>query len=446
MRTGTRVRSSVLGLAAWLLLAAASPAANAASSHTPPQALSRGYLTTPAELEQIAAKAAQGIEPYRSAVTQLLEYSAKPWKWNLPPGHVGCPSADEPAYLARGSILIYAKALAFRLTDNSSYAAEVIPAIAGLLNVESWGDPAGTTKVERHCQLNLSWTIPGFIRAADLLESYPPWEKSGLKRRFQQWLATVVYPVVSFTAEVSVSNWGAAACNLSTYIADYLWDRQDLRLVTTVAGHSDSRTPAQAYQHAVELTLARMNGTRAERPGGSSRSCDLNPRTKSMIRPDGGIPDELRRGSSGCEAAKIISNDSSNMYSQTHLQNLIAQAELLWRRGDRRLYDNVQKQAQPWEYVDAKGRRHTVVLPAGRGSLRQAILFVIDHPSFQTPRALRSAAEVAARYYHDPVMFRMVQPTRPNSGTRAMAFETLTHGFAQDETPAPPPVVAPPRD
>ena len=410
---------------------------------------SRGYLTTPQELHQIAAKARQNLEPYKSAFDQVLEVANQPWTWAPLTGLVACPSSGEPEYLRDGSVLVYARALAYHLTGDEIYAREAMVRIEGLLGIESFGEMGRAPHEVRRCQLVLSWAIPGFIRAADLLEDVPAWRESDTKVRFQDWLAAVVYPTISFTAEISVSNWGAAATNVSAYIADYLWDRPDVQLISfNRAGAPEpttARSPAEAYEHAIQLALGRMNGERVEGWGGSSECCDFDPATKSMIRPDGGIPDELRRGSTGCAGTRIVENDKSNMYSQTHLQNLIAQAELLLRRGDSRLYDNIRNDVKTITYRDSKRIVHTATLPAGRGSLKQAILFVLDAPSFQVPRALKSAAEVAYRYYRHPAMLNAVLPSRPNSGSRAMAFETLTHGFAAGEDPGPPPSVPPPR-
>ncbi|MGH8603036.1 MAG: hypothetical protein ACREXR_09790, partial [Gammaproteobacteria bacterium] len=394
------------------------------------------------------AKATQGREPYRSAYQDAIDYANRSWEWRTPSGRITCPSADEPAYLKHGSILVYAKTLAYHLTGKEQYALDAKAEVEGLLNVTSFGKPRNSKKPDRQCQLNLSWTIPGFIRAADLLENYPEWQRSGIKRRFQNWLAEAVYPIISFAAESSTSNWGAAATNCSAYVADYLWDRSDLRLVSHNRLDSKepttSRSPVEAYEHAIQLTLGRMNGTRAQGRGGSSQACDLDPATKSMIRPDGGIPDDLRRGSAGCGGTRILKNDASNMYTQTHLQNVIAQAELLLRRGDRRIYDNVQNDNLITGYNDPKHVQRSVTLPRGRGSLKQAILFVLDAPSFQRPRSLKAAAEVAYRYYRHPAMLRAVLPTRPNRGSRAMSFETLTHGFTGGEDPSPPPTVPSP--
>ncbi len=481
-----RIISATL-IGVWILIICTQVSAQLSSSGTSETASAkaqeggnspRGYLTTPAELRTVSELAKRGQEPYRSAVVSALRYADRPWQWNPLPASVKCASysrtakdpqetsggqyeaadeapkvtgalhksAVEPAYLSHGSVLVYAKALAYHLTGKTVYADQTMEAIAGLLGAENFGAPGDSSPTDKQCQLNLSWYIPGFIRAADLLESYPAWRQSGIKSRFQSWLASVVYPTISFTAEISVSNWGAAATNAEAYIADYLWDRSDLRLVSynssAAKTPTSARSAADAYEHANTLALDRMNGVRAEGPGGSRSACDVDAESKSMIRPDGGIPDELRRGSSGCRGKKILEDDKSNMYSQTHLQNLIAQAELLLRRGDRRIYDNIATTPQQFTYKDPSGTARTVILPAGRGSLRNAIMFVIASPSRQRIRALRSALEVANHYYNDPVMLEAVIKTRPNSGGRAMSFETLTHAFSPETSP---PVTAPPR-
>lgn len=424
------------------------PVADARKQATTPRAeTARGYLTTPAELRTIRDKAAKGTEPYRSAVRQVLADAIQPLP-SSPTGQVTCPGADDPEFLHRGAVLVYAKAIAYHLTGDAAYARGAREGIETLMKISGFGRMGNTSGDDRQCQLNVSWKIPGFVRAADLLEDEPGWRAAGTKRRFQEWLANVVYPLVSYTAEVSVSNWGAAATNTEAHIADFLWDRPDLALVTHnppgSATPTISRKTGDAYRHAIELALARMNGERAEAESGSSKSCDAEPFGKSMIRPDGGIPDELRRGTTGCEGRRIAENDRSNMYSQTHLQNLIAQAELMLRRGDRRLYDNIQTTTSMAKFTDARGRQQMKPLPAGRGSLKQAILFVLQ-TSNQPPRALRSAGEVAYRYYRHPAMLRAVEATRPNSGDRAMSYETLTHGFAANENPANPPVTEPPK-
>ena len=408
----------------------------------------RGYLTTPQELRLIRRRADDGIEPYHSAMRQVLRIAGEHQEWEPLSVQETCSSAHAPKYIETVSLQAYARSLAYHLTGEAHYAREVLQDIRRLLNVTSFGTPGNSSKPDRQCQLNLSWWVPGFIRAADLLEDVPEWRQSELKISFQDWLTEVIYPLISFSAEVSMSNWGSAATNCSAYITDYLWDRPDVLLVSynrlSAAQPFTARSPAEAYGHATQLALGRMNGTRWEGEGGSSSACDFAADTKSMIRPDGGIPDELRRGSSSCAGSRILENDRSNMYSQTHLQHVLAHAELLWRRGDRRIYENIQQQALPLTYNDPAGKRLSLTLPAGRGSLRQALRFVLVAAFSPAPRALKSAAEIAYRYYRDPFLLAAVRDTRPNTGSRGSAFETLTHGFAKGESPAPPPTSLPP--
>src|SRR5215207_9330031 len=61
------------------------------SSHT--TGTSRGYMTTPQELTAIAKKAEQGIEPYQSAVNDVVEWADREWKYEFK-AHENCSSAD----------------------------------------------------------------------------------------------------------------------------------------------------------------------------------------------------------------------------------------------------------------------------------------------------------------------------------------------------------------
>jgi hypothetical protein len=107
-----------------------------------------------------------------------------------------------------------------------------------------------------------------------------------------------------------------------------------------------------------------------------------------------------------------------------YLAGTISQAELCLRRGDRSLYDNVN--------------------PNGRGSIRKAIDFVLDRVPWERQPSLMTAA----RYYRDPRMLaaaRRPSSGQPESHDYISQFTSLTHDFAENETPAPPPVTAPPK-
>jgi hypothetical protein len=131
------------------------------------------------------------------------------------------------------------------------------------------------------------------VASADLIEEYwsgltctgplsatpgDPVQGSGpCKRLFQNWLAKIVYHAVSEMASSAQNNRGAAGTNTAAYIADYLWDRNDVLLVhrnpTRINGGAPYLlTPAQAYARAKELALDRMNGYGVHL--GQTSSCD----------------------------------------------------------------------------------------------------------------------------------------------------------------------------
>jgi hypothetical protein len=146
----------------------------------------------------------------------------------------------------------------------------------------------------------------------------------------------------------------------------------------------------------------------------------------------GGIPDELVRGSSGCDAKWIVDNDDSWVYTMTHLQGLVMHAEFLLRRGDNAIFENMARD--------------------GSGSLLRAIHFVINNP-FKPEKSTYWRAnqilEVTYRYYRDAPsaeQLRLGQPDRYVGGAsgQMLHFGTITHGFAVGEDPSSPPTVPPP--
>lgn len=101
---------------------AKSPADISGAVELPPTR-SRGYLTTPEELLVIRGKAAQGLEPYQSAVAEVLAQAEQDWDFPRDPV-TSCPSSEQPAWNddRGGTSVLYAKALAFHLTDQTHYA------------------------------------------------------------------------------------------------------------------------------------------------------------------------------------------------------------------------------------------------------------------------------------------------------------------------------------
>ncbi|MGA2271115.1 MAG: alginate lyase family protein [Bryobacteraceae bacterium] len=356
-------------------------------------AASRGYLTTPRELVRIRDIASAGVEPYGSAVRQLSDYVAHA---ELPPpavGKVTCSASRAPAYAAWGAPVAYGFSLAFHITGDASYARRARSAILDLMRIT--GLEAGD------CPLTMGRHIPSWIRAADLIEDY--WNKED-KRAFQNWLARVIYPSL-MTKYARGNNWGAVITNAGQYIADYCHDRGELKL--------GGRSPSEAYQLMRQTALDRINGVIWDQCG----------QGVSMIRPDGGIPEELRR-STTCDDTRIESGSPAHHYSEGYLAGTISQAELCLRRGDRSLYDNVNT--------------------SGGGSIQKAIDFVLDRVSWEKKPTLM----IAARYYRDA---RMLAGARQASSRSAESYDyvnqfaNLTHDFADGEKPAAPPVVRPPQ-
>jgi hypothetical protein len=150
------------------------------------------------------------------------------------------------------------------------------------------------------------------------------------------------------------------------------------------------------------------------------------------IRDHGGIPEELRRGSSGCDATYILEQDASYTYQLAHIQSLAAHAEMLWRRGSTQLFDNVTS--------------------GGLGSILKSIHFVIDNPTQSWPWTASHSPtlDVTYRYYRDAAICTELVCDDPQNrvitaaGNRVMSFTALTHGFAPGEDPPPPPSVPAP--
>ncbi len=377
---------------------------------------SRGYLTTPQELMSIAEKAARNLQPYQAAVDAILSYAGDPDRWpkryQTIEGLQQCSKTRQPRYVFVGSPLVYAKAMAYHLTGDSAYAAEVRARLLDLTDTYGYGGEVYSGA--NQCILNLSWYMPGWIMAADLIEAYPGWTVAD-KRQFQQWLAEEVYKKTAWSSRNRKNNWGSAGSATSAMVADYLWDSS-----YTLQG----ATPAESYAEHKQKQIDRMNTNWR----GDSR-CDI-----WGIQPYGGIPDELMRGSSGCEAQWIADNDASWTYTMTFLQGIVMHAEMLLRRADNSIYENL--------------------MSSGAGSLSRAIHFIIDNPvkpdrSTHWKEGTKQLLEITYRYYRDAPsaeQLRFGQPDRYIGGASEQMFHfgTITHGFAPGEEPGLPPTVPSP--
>jgi hypothetical protein len=192
------------------------------------------------------------------------------------------------------------------------------------------------------------------------------------------------------------------------------------------------------YAAAIRLHLDKVDGNMVE---DSSTSCDSSG-SKSMIRPDGGIPDELRRFYD-CDTVDIpvgADNDAVN-YSQFAIEAMTCLAELAWRRGDPSIYTHID--------------------PAtGRGALFRAVGFLFDNDvRFKNGSKL----EMINRFFtyqlaveRDPgrreeynkllghdLPGRIKRDDEWPVGASFVSFGTLTHGFSTGEVLQPPPSVPP---
>jgi len=462
-----------------------SPTVTAVPTKPARQSRSRGYLTTPEELAEIKRKAEAGVEPYASAVALVIDWADKSWSTSGLKATVKCSGADSPKFMdeEKGNPVIYAKALAYHLTGEAGYADDVARHLERIM-VEvrkiDYEDEGG------QCQLNFGWGTPELVAAADLIEDYwadrtcsgptgTVYGEDGIgtgpcKRLFQNWLVKNPYYVFSETTVARQSNWGAAATNAAAYVADYLWDRPEVRLAhrqpKEIDGGRDlALSPAEAYALANKLAIDRSNGYRLEYV--SDSSCDVFegdgqspafPPVKSQITENGIIPEDARR-EEFCNIPRY--NGEYQNYPQIHIGNMIQQCELMLRRGDASCYENIDMTDLP-SYTfpnpdhnpdKAPSLSYTTHLRPGRGSVERAInAIIIDARTDVTEWKHEAALDVAYRYYRRHSRFGMVdawQPwlKRPASGPdQDICFGTLTHGYAPGESPAPPPTVDPPRD
>lgn len=385
------------------------------TSEPPPQGNSRGYTVTDTELAIVKQKAADNIEPYKASVAEIISDadSGSLKTFNAPD-----EQCDRQNDYHHNSQVILAKAMAYHLTGDSSYADQVVAGLVDATNRSASGNPSGKGD---QCNLNAAWYTQGVIQAADLMEGYSGWDSSK-KRAFQDYLAESVYPYAEAAAHRG-NNWGTGGSAAAVYIADYLWDRPDLSLRDL---DGNQRSPSEAYTFDNNRQKARINGT-------DHLDSDECGDAGGAIMPDGAIPIELVRDSSGCDSEYIKELDGSYTYTLTYLESVIQHAELLHRRGDNSLYDGTG--------------------PGGKGSILKGIMFVIDNPnnpekSWDWKRSHLHSLDVAYKYYRDPRLADQIGigSNRNISGVCGQMFHygTISHGFAEDENPTGPPIVSPP--
>jgi hypothetical protein len=394
-RCGCARRASVAPALA-LLLASASAQA------------SPGILTSAQELAAIRAAADAGRSPEAQESQRMIQDARRPWRWGSVSGEYvttalpskTCHPADDPAsdYLLEGAPDAYAQAIGALLTGDPELAAQAREHVLDLVDTSGFHGLAGDYDADNQCILDLALSIPIWIETARLLEDTPVWSADDAAA-FQAWLAKPVYPRVAWASRVRRNNWGAAG-SLSAYsIARYV--EGGVASLEEVAPESRSLAPSAAADAHTEMQRLRIGHTWV----GDARCPELG------IQPHGGIPEELRRGSTGCDGTYLVADDNALAYQTMHVELLVLHAEALRRLGDPSLY---RLEAAP-----------------GVPAILQAIRFVIANSSpggrsWPWKDSRWGALVVAASFYGDPVLTEAARGGSTFRGGRTLPYARFT--------------------
>ena len=371
------------------------------------QSAGRGYLTSAADLDTIRQQANLGVEPYRSLVADFINSSGTPSSWSsgtagtrLSVSNSLCisdtqPDRDRFVNQQGGAQEAYRKMLAYHLTRNLDYARVAREKVLELTRTGYYGGEEYSGANE--CILHLSRALPLWIQAADLLEGTSIWTAAD-RQQLVTWLARTAYPKVAWVSRVRRNNWGSVGSLAAAMLGDYVGSNTSLTEVLPV---SRVLTGAQAFTDHNAQQMKRLN---TQWQGDSK--CTI-----WGIRASGGIPDELRRGATGCTGDYLVTADGAFEYTVAHIDDLVFHAEFLRRRGDRSMYDN--------RAAD------------GTGSVLSAILFVIANPvdatrSYQWPTYKTGILTVANTYYRNAVIDRAIYTGSLERGA-TISFGQLTH-------------------
>jgi len=389
--------------------------ARPSSDESPTETL--GLQTSPRELEAIGELARSGIEPHRENVQQLLHIADRGW----PHGKVGtrfeaksgaggvydkrCERLERPtdkALLPEAGRPLYALVLAHLLTGRESYAREAREVLLDFTRSSGFDTLEGAQSLSgaNQCALEVSLLTPLLIDSALLLEAYPGWRESD-ERALGAWLRTEIYPLTAAIARKRKNNWGTAAAFASWAIGHYLSGTEERLEERSPAPRRLSPEEAKASHLEAQL---RILGNDWQGDG----RC-----TKSGVRADGGFPEELRRGSTGCEGEHLRDTDGSYAYQITTLSHLIYHAEALRRHGGNELY--------------------TYTLENGKAMLPEAIGFVTANESgrsFDWKATEIGVLRVANAFYEDARLCEQTAKGKRFAEGRYLPFARLTrpHG------------------
>jgi hypothetical protein len=334
------------------------PASTAIASPSP-ALVDRGYLVSLAELQARAAAAAGGVQPDAAALADLIAWAQDAVNEQ--------PSPAEPLRIdgttgpfVDDSAAAYGLALAWGVTGDRRYAA------AAHQDVMAWALKTrtliGACPGDGNCQTSLivSRTAPGFVFAVDLLATSGIFSDADVAT-FRDWLRTVILPAAS----ERTNNWGDAGTFLRVVATDDLGD-------------------AAGFAAAIDAWRTQLD----------------------LIAPDGHIPEEVRRGSSGLS------------YTQEALLYKLAVARIAERRG-----------IDLWNYQGAGGGSlHAAVDYAARYQLDPTNWPWQSHVDVPTPGP---GWELAYAHWGEPAMATILAPVRPLgfTGHSAVRWTTLTNGL-----------------
>lgn len=423
--------------------------------------LARGYLTTPNELRLIALKAQQGIYPYSITVPQVLQAADQLLEQGFIelPQQIDIQSSDieEPKELHKASQALSTWAMAYNITrDSEPERAENYARAAYTLLMQMPSRNTSISGYQSNTRLNIATHLQHWVYAGDLLADWQAptgslFGESADAIVLKQWLANTVVRYTYEAAFTRTNNWGNWGRLTTATIADYVGGITPIQVpaMRKNAQGAYERAPeracegnglatcqglsgAQVYREMLQLHFDYVNGNLLEF---TRLSCDANG-SKSMIRPDGGIPDELRR-SEDCNATSLSQPyGAASRYSQFALDAMLSLAELAWRRGDASVYLHLDPATQ-------------------RGSLIRSLTFLVDRGAYFEHGAI---LEMANRFYAVYLLMNPDTPLRAEIegllardlagilqqqgvwplGVQWIMYASLTHSHAPDTYFSPP--------
>ena len=387
-----------------------------------------GFLTSSAELYDIATDARNGVAPHSENVASVIAIASEDWPYDRnekPFGHgvrygqtvegnaKRCHRLNDPSkerVLFRAGHLIYSKVMAYYFTGDTSYAKKARDIITEFTQADGFRYVNGVATYDgsNQCILDLSWITPLLIESAILLEDYSGWT-DWHRNKLQAWLAEEVYPLVAAISRTRRNNWGNASSFAGWAIGHYLdkvrEDDDPVLVLDEYYPNEQQFSPRQAgWRH------RNMQVKRVKRVWRGDSQCSY-----AGIQEHGGIPDELRRGSTGCYGHFLLTDDDGSYeYQQVAIATLVHHAEALKRHDRDQLYQ--------------------ITLNNGEPALLQGIMFVIDNLAMDDPQMWKwtdwriGTLRVASRTFQSETLCDAIDAAEKNFiGDLLKPFTSVTH-------------------